>query len=95
MRAEYTPSIETIGRPTTVLGGESRMQVSWTRVLALCPGVTLALSGFHLRNISSADFQVSGTPERMIRKKLISHCTNRKFRVSGGGGGGRRKGYPE
>lgn len=35
MRAEYTPSIETIGRPTTALGGESKMRVSWTRLPAL------------------------------------------------------------
>lgn len=30
--AEYTPSVETTGRPTTVLGGKSRMLVFWTRV---------------------------------------------------------------
>lgn len=35
MRAEYTPSIETILRATTALGGESKMRVSWIRVPAL------------------------------------------------------------
>lgn len=36
-RAEYTPSVETAGRSTAVLGGESWTRVFGTRVPALAP----------------------------------------------------------